>query len=371
MFHLAHRNLFQSKTKAVLAIGGVALALMLILSLDAVLAGLEGRIASFIENTGADVWVAQSGVRNMHMASSAIPRDVAGKVAQVDGVAQAIPVRYLTNAIVKDQQVYIAYVIGLPDGATIGAPRKMASGEPYPGPGEVVIDGALRQTGAQVGDVVRILGSDFRIGGLAEGLASTLSSLAFIRLDDFDRLLGNAASTSYVLVRVTPGSSPDDVAARIEATVPNVTASSTAVFADQERKVVRDMSTEIAVIMNLAGVLIGLAVMALSVYTATVSRLPEFGTLRAIGAARRHCYGVVLGQAAQTVVLAFALAVGLTYGVSVIAPLVDPLLYLQLTWSSAVKTALIAFIVAGAAAVAPIVQIAGVDPAIVFRRKVA
>lgn len=370
MLHLAHRNLFQSRAKAFMAIGGVALALMLILSLDAVLAGLEGRIASFIENTGADVWVAQSGVRNMHMASSTIPRSVVDRVASIDGVAEAVPARYLTNVLVKGDEQYVAYVIGLPEGATLGAPRSIAAGGAYPRAGEVVVDGALRQEGARVGDSVRILGSEFRIGGLADGLASTLSSLAFVRLDDLDRLLGNSATTSYVLVRVRNGSSPGEVASRIEASLPNVTASSTADFAHEERKVVRDMSTEVAVIMNLAGVLIGLSVMALSVYTATASRLPEFGLLRALGAARRHCYGVVVGQAVQTVGLAFALGLVLTYAVSVIAPLVDPLLYMQLTWVSAIKTALIALVVASVAAVIPIVQISGVDPAIVFRRKV-
>ena len=371
MLHLARRNLFQSRAKAAMAIGGVALAFMLVLSLDAVLAGLEGRIASFIERAGADVWIAQSGVRNMHMASSTIPRAVAEAAARVEGVAQAAPVRYLTNAVVWGDGQYIAYVIGLPEGSVMGTPTNVVSGEAFPGRGEVIVDGALRQQGAKVGDTVRILGSDFRIAGLAEGLASTLSSLAFIRLDDFDRLIGSTATTSYVLVRLAPGASADEVAARIEADVPNVTASSTALFADQERKVVRDMSTEIAVIMNLAGVLIGLAVMALSVYTATVSRLPEFGLLRALGAARRHCYGVVLGQAALTVALAFALGLAFTYAAALVAPLVDPLLYMQVTWSSVVKAGAISLLVAGIAAIAPIAQIAGVDPAIVFRRKFA
>lgn len=371
MLHLAHRNLFQSRAKALMAMGGVALAFMLILSLDAVLAGVEGRIASFIERTGTDVWVAQSGVRNMHMASSAIPRGVVGEVRAIDGVVDAAPVRYLSNVMVKDEKQYISYVIGLPEGATMGTPTGVVSGDAYPKAGEVVVDGALRQAGAKIGDTVRILGADFRIGGLAEGLASTLSSLAFIRLDDFDRLLGDAATASYVLVRVAPGASPDDVAARIEARVPSVTASSTGTFAAEERKVVRDMSTEIAVIMNLAGVLIGLAVMALSVYTATVSRLPEYGLLRALGAARRHCYGVVLGQAVLTVALGFALGLAFTYAASAVAPLADPLLYMQVTWPSILKAAAISFVVAGLAAIAPIAQISGVDPAIVFRRNVA
>ena len=371
MLHLAHRNLFQSRTKALLAIGGVALAFMLIFSLDAVLAGLEGRIAGFIEKTGADAWVAQSGVRNMHMASSTIPRAVVDQVRGIDGVVEAAPVRYFTNVMVKDGKQYLAYIIGLPGGATMGTPTRIVSGDAYPRPGEVVVDGALRQEGAKVGDAVRILGSDFRIGGLAEGLASTLSSLAFIRLDDFDRLLGNATTTSYVLVRVAPGASADEVAARIEAAVPAVTASSTKAFAEQERKVVRDMSTDIAAIMNLAGSLIGLAVMALSIYTATVSRLPEFGLLKALGASRRHCYGIVLGQAALTVALGFGLGLALTFAASLLAPLVDPLLYMQVTWSSVVKAAAISLVVAGLAAIAPIAQISGVEPAIVFRRKVA
>lgn len=371
MLHLAQRNLFQSRTKAVLAVAGVALAFMLMFSLDAVLAGLEGRIAGFIEKTGADVWVAQSGVRNMHMASSTIARATVDTVRGVDGVADAIPVRYLTNVIVRGDQRYIAYVIGLPVGSTMAAPVKIAAGDASPKPGEVVIDGALRQEGAKVGDTVRILGSDFRIGGLADGLASTLSSLAFIRLDDFDRLIGNATTTSYVLVRVSGGANADQVAGRIETAIPTVTASSTRLFAEQERKVVRDMSTEIAVIMNLAGFLIGLAVMALSIYTATVARLPEFGLLKALGASRRHCVVVVLAQAGVTVALGFGAGLALTFAASLVAPLVDPLLYMQLTWSSVVKAAAVSVVVAGLAAIAPIAQISGVDPAVVFRRKVA
>lgn len=371
MLHLARRNLFQSRTTAVTAMSGVALAFMLIFSLDAVLAGLEGRVALFIERTGADVWVAQSGVRNMHMASSTIPRAVADRVRSVDGVAEAAPLRYVSSVMVKDEKQYLAYVVGVPEGATMGTPPNVTRGDGYPKPGEMILDGALRQEGAQVGDTVRILGSDFRIGGLAEGLASTISSLAFIRLDDFDRLRGNATTTSYVLVRVAPGASTDGVAARIEAAVSGVTASSTTSFAEQERKVVRDMSTEIAVIMNLAGFLIGLAVMALSIYTATASRLPEFGLLKALGAAGRHCYGVVLVQAGVTVAVGLVAGLALTFAVSIVAPSIDPLLSMQVTWPSVAKAIGASFIVAALAAIAPMLQIAGLDPAMVFRRRFA
>lgn len=369
MFSLARHNLFQSRTKALMAIASVALAMMLVLSLDGILAGLENRIGAFIETAGADVWVAQAGVQNMHMASSSVPRGLADQVSQVPGVAEAMPMRYLTNVVVSGNDQYIAYVIGLPEGATMGRPKTLIAGPATPKTGQVVIDGALRKVGAKIGDRVRILGTEFTISGLSEGLASSLSSLAFIPLSDLDRLVGNDRTVSYVLVRAAPGVAAEALAADIASRIPGVTASTRATFAGEERRVVRDMSIEIAVIMNLAGLLIGLAVMGLSVYTTTVSRLPEYGMLKALGASTRRLAGVVVSQAAITVAIGLLVGLALAYATAFLAPRLDPILDLRITSDSVVKVAAISFIVAALSAIAPIVQIAGLDPAVVFRRR--
>ena len=77
MFHLAWRNLSQNRTQLLMGVGGVALALLLMLSLDALLAGSEEDLVAYIIQSGADVFVAQEGVKNMHMAASSITfRDV-------------------------------------------------------------------------------------------------------------------------------------------------------------------------------------------------------------------------------------------------------------------------------------------------------
>jgi hypothetical protein len=55
MMRLAFRNLFQSKMRLVISVGGVALALMLILSLDAIMAGIERQVTAYIDGAGADV----------------------------------------------------------------------------------------------------------------------------------------------------------------------------------------------------------------------------------------------------------------------------------------------------------------------------
>jgi hypothetical protein len=68
MTRLAFRNLFQNRVRLIISTGGVALALLLILALDAIFTGVEQRITAYIDYSGADIWVSQSDVFNMHMA---------------------------------------------------------------------------------------------------------------------------------------------------------------------------------------------------------------------------------------------------------------------------------------------------------------
>ena len=73
MFRLAFRNLTQNRPRFLLSVGGVGLALTLVLFFGAVFNGASSRLTVYIDHAGADVWVSQAGVRNMHMSSSALP----------------------------------------------------------------------------------------------------------------------------------------------------------------------------------------------------------------------------------------------------------------------------------------------------------
>jgi putative ABC transport system permease protein len=159
MIYLAFRNLFQNKTRLVLSIGGVALALMLIFALDAIFTGVERQITAYIRNSGADIFVSQSGVRNLHMASSAIPASLTNEVQDLKGVQTVTPILYLTNVVVIKDERNIAYIIGLPENASAGEPWKVSAGRIMPGPGEAVIDRQIAEkSGVGLGDSVEILG---------------------------------------------------------------------------------------------------------------------------------------------------------------------------------------------------------------------
>jgi len=368
MIRLAFRNLFQNKVRLVISVGGVALALLLILSLDAIFTGVERRITAYIDYSGADIWVSQSDVFNMHMASSSLPDSVAGKVRLVPGVASVSPILYLTNNIVAGDERNLAYIIGLPEQAEFGGPWDLAAGVSLPGEGEAVIDrGVAEKSGVRLGDRVEILGEEFEVTGLSEGTSSLVNSVAFISLDDFETMRGSYDTISFLLVKVIEGESPEVVASRIEARVRDVTAQTRAEFAGQERQVVKDMSTDVITIMNLIGFLIGLAVMALTVYTSTLSRRREYGMLKALGARNADLYRTVLAQAILSVLLGFLCGLVITWLLTLIIPFLGSGLSMEVSPASLLKVGGVSTILAVVSAMIPIRQIAGLDPVIVFR----
>ncbi len=368
MVRLALRNLLQKKTRLVVAVSGVALALSLILALDAIFEGAQQRLTAYIDESGADVFVAQRGVRTMHMSGSTLPSSAVDEIRRVPGVASADAILYVSSPVVVGSRRTPAYVIGVAPDATAGLPWRVAEGQRIPRPGQAVIDRVVAsQSGAGVGDTVRILGLDLTVVGLADGTVNLVNSIAFIAIEDFARVRGGPPSVSYVLVKATPGESSLSLARRIETDVAGVTALPRQEFAREERDLTRDMMTDIITVMNMVGFLIGLSVLALTVYIATFARRAEFGVLKAIGAGNSHLYRVVLVQAAFSVASGLALAMGLTFALVVVVPLFAPELTLAVNLASLAKVAGLSLVIAGLAAVLPIRQIAGVDPAVVFR----
>jgi putative ABC transport system permease protein len=220
-----------------------------------------------------------------------------------------------------------------------------------------------------LGGKVEILGKEFEVVGLTEETSSLVNSVAFVSMDDFAELRGSYDTFSFLLVKVKDGESPVAIAQLIEARVRDVTVQTTEAFANQERKVVKDMSTDVITIMNLIGFLIGLAVMALTVYTATLARRSEYGVLKALGARNRHLYRAVLAQALISVAIGFAVGLAITLLLSAVVPRLGQSMVLQVSSASMFKVGGLSLVIAGISAVLPIRQISGLDPAMVFRGK--
>jgi len=367
MFYLAWRNLSQSRTQFLLGVGGVALALLLMLALDALLAGSEEDLVAYIEQSNADIFVAQEGVKNMHMAASAITlRDM--RLAEHNPeVVSASPILYTTSVVKAGDSDVLSYIIGFDPDEPLGGPEEVVAGTAVVHSDEVIIDDAVaRSQNLVLGDEVEIMGHTFTVVGLTRGLTNIVNSISFISLRDFQKLRPGDA-VSYALLDVAPGANLAQVAAAINGRNPDVLALPTAAFSREERQIIKDMSVEILNIMNLSGFLIGLAVTALTLYTGTLRKRQEYGVLKAIGARNRHLYSVVAVQAALSLVLGFVAAIGLVWLLGQVVPLLVPGMGLALTQTGVTRVLVSALLIGVAAALTPAWQLARLDPAQVFR----
>src|SRR5512143_584810 len=109
---LATRNLFQDKTRLALSVGGVGLAVMLILLLNGFLTGMYRQITSYFEHSTGSIVVAQKGVRNLLGATSLLPPDAVARAEAVPGVAKAVPI--LSQFVILDlhDKKQPAYLVG-------------------------------------------------------------------------------------------------------------------------------------------------------------------------------------------------------------------------------------------------------------------
>lgn len=367
MINLAWRNLKQSRTQFILGVGGVALALLLMLSLDALLADSEEDLVAYIEQSGADIFVSQAGVKNMHMASSAITWQDMALAERVPGVVSASPILYTTTVLKTSEADVLSYIIGFDPDEPLGGPPQVVSGTAVVAQGDVIVDEAIaRSQKLTLGDEVEIMGQTFTIVGLTRGLTNIVNSISFIHIQDFQAVRGEAV-ISYALLDVAADKNSEQVAAAINGRSDNILALTTTDFSREERRIIQDMSVEILNIMNLSGFLIGLAVTALTLYTSTLRKRQEYGVLKAIGAKKRHLYTVVAVQAALSLVLGFAVAISLVWLLGQLVPLLVPGMGLTLTQTGVSRVLAASLIIGIIAALFPAWQLAGLDPAEVFR----
>ena len=360
---IARRTLFIERRRAALGVGGVALALLIVLALGAVFDGAMREVTRYIDTADADVFVAQSGVRNMHMSLSALPSDALADVRSTDGVERADPILYETGSLRVGEERQLSYLIGYEPGR-VGGPAEITDGE-EPGPGEIVLDaGAADKLGVDVGDEVSAMGRPWQVSGLTQGLTNITNTISFVRFTDFADAREMRGTVSYILVAA---SDPKAVATSIERQT-GLEALTTEEFSIEERRIVQDMSADIMRIMTVSGLLIGLMVVVLVLYSATLSRLRDIGLMKAIGASNPRVATLVLVQAAWTVMPALSIALVTTLGLSVALRTVGAGVSMWLSPGAVARVGAAALLLGAVGAMAPLARVVRVEPASVFRR---
>ncbi|MDP1809243.1 MAG: ABC transporter permease [Actinomycetota bacterium] len=365
---LGLKNLFQEKTKLAISVGGIACALLLILILGGIFTGFERQATAYIINSKASLWVMQKGVANMHMANTVLPAGRRDAIIAVPGVRRVAAILYLSGYIKIKGAKTLSYVVGYDRGEFTGGPWSMAKGKKDLSDDQVILAESLAaKRGVGVGDTITVLGRRMEIAGLSRETFSMANTITFVNRDAMESMIHAPGRRSYFLVSVDRGRNPGKVAAKIEQRVGGVNAMTAPAFAQSERRLIRQMGIDMINAMSVIGFIIGVMVVGLTIFTATLEKSRDYGILKAVGAARWRLYLIVFEQALISVALGFIAGLGLAVGARLVIERLFPEMQLAFAPGDIAKAAIAMVAIAILASYVPIRRVAKLDPMIVFK----
>ncbi len=368
MVSIARKNLFQEKTRLLISVGGVAFAVLLISILLGLYEGILVISGSYISGTSADVWVMQEGASDMFHSFSLLPSGTRDRLLQIGGVERAYGL--VTRNIevpIKGENVSV-YLIGYDTSSGVGGPVKIFAGKDTVSGKEIIIDRVFASKhGFWLNDKIEFRDEEYKVVGISEGGNMMLYQFAFISKEAAEELLDQRGFVNFVLLSLKSPRSAEKVSKKIKDDIPQVSAFPRDEFVVKNRKTIAESFVPIIGVLVAIAFIVGLVIIGLTIYTATVEKIREYGVLKAIGATNPQLYGLIFEQALTSALLGFIAGIGLLYlfvrAIDTFAP--EFPVYFKPAYLAAVFFAVV--LMSLFASYIPVRRVARVDPAIVFK----
>jgi putative ABC transport system permease protein len=283
-------NMKNKPMRSLLSLLLIGVPVTLILALVGLSHGMLEDSARRTRGIGADIIVRPPG-------SSLLTLSGAPLREKMVGFLQGQPhVRLAVGAISQPIQTpLVATGIDLAQFDQMSGGFTFIEGGPFQRPGDVIIDRYYAaQQKKHAGDHIRLLEHDWRICGIIEG--GKLARIVF-PLKVLQDLTSNSGSISQVYLKLDNPANTGEVIKELKAKLPDYPIYSmdefTSLFNVNNIAGLREF---IGVIMAI-GVIIGFAVVCLSMYMAVLQRTREIGILKSLGASRGFILRIIVAEA--------------------------------------------------------------------------
>ena len=305
MWSIAVRTLIVDRGKLLTALVGVVFSIVLVNIQGGLFLGLIRKAGLLVDHGEAEIWVGHKNMHNVDFPRD-IPRRWVHRIRAVPGVLRAEP--YLlgfTDMTLPSGGFEQVLVVGVDSESFLGSAWNMVEGRP---------DSILQTDGIIIdqcelekleypalGEVRELGGRRARIVGMSRGIMGFLvTPYAFTTYDRAAAYVQKKPeSCSYVLVNIEPGADARAVCAAIRQRVPEVDAFPKEVYSRISSNFWMTR-TGLGISFGAAtllGLLVGMVMVAQTLYALVLDRLGEFGTLKAIGATEGQVYSILLIQA--------------------------------------------------------------------------
>jgi putative ABC transport system permease protein len=269
--------------------------------------------------------------------------------------------------MLHDQQSLL-YLVGFDPAAPISGPARIVSGSSEVGEDGIIVDEVFaRKHDVHLGEHLTLNGITLRVTGISSGGDMVMFQYAYVSTPIARRVLAMQDVDNALLVRLAPDADRRDVAARIASLSPRLLVRDTAAVVAVNQRVITDSFLPVITVLLVIGFAVGVAVIGLTIYSAVLEKRREYGVIKALGARADQLVVAIATQAMLAAVIGYAVGIGLAVAARAAATRWVPAFVSQIVAADLLWIAGATVAMAVLASAIPLVRIARIDPAEVFR----
>ncbi|MGB5181558.1 MAG: ABC transporter permease [Xanthobacteraceae bacterium] len=374
IFKLAARNLFHDRLRFAATITGIVFSMVLVSVQMGLFVSFRTMVTTMIDHAPADLWIMPLGTKCFEDPALLDERE-RFRALSVPGVAAAVPVLVsFAQWHIPSGGITPVLLIGSDRNEVGLQPWNIIAGDPYDLsiPDAVAVDRSyferLGTTG--LGDTVEIRDLRAKIRLVTQGIRSfTTTPYVFTPLDRARTYAGISPNkATYLLVRLQSGANAESVRSRLNESLAKAEALTPDAFRSRSRSFWLFGTGAGAALFAgaLLGMIVGVVIVAQTLYASTKEFSNEFATLRAIGSSSGYIYTVIIMQAFLSAAVGFGIAAAI--GMVIVKATADSALPVLIPPGLMASLFLLTVAMCVVSAIAAIVHIMRTDPAVVFTR---
>ena len=344
---LVLENLKHKPMRSLLSILLIGVPVTLILCLVGLSHGMLEDSARRTRGIGADIIVRPPGTSLLTLSGAPMTASLVDYFRKLPHVTLAMGV--VNHPI---QTTLVATGIDLRDFDKMSGGFTYIEGGPFHGSNEVILDRYYAaQQGVHAGGRINLLNREWRVAGVIEGgkLARIVFPVAVLQ-----DLTSNTGKFSQIYLKLDNPANTAAVIRDLKAAMPDYQIYSTAEFLSLFSVNNIQGLHEFIVVIMVIGVIIGFAVVCLSMYMAVLQRTREIGILKSLGASKVFILRIILTEALLLGVGGTLLGILMSFGawwlIRTIVPASIPMIIVYSWWP---KAGLITLIGTGLGALYP------------------
>lgn len=375
MASLAIKNLFHEKVRLVVTLTGIVFSVILTAVQLGIFLGFIEASTGVIANSNADLWIISRDVTHVEQGVE-FSESKLYEVLETPGVERAEKHIVSLGAQVKkpDGSDEGVTLVGFDLNSGMGAPWNITRGaiKDLKQPDAIFVDElyAEEKLGVtKIGQVIELNRRRARVVGFTRGIRIFTSQPAvftsFKNAQSYLNLQEN--QTLYLLVKTAPSHDlkavQNDLAGRL--TDVEVLTRNELVYRQGMYWVIGTGAGITVLIAAALAIIVGVVIVAQTIYSATVDHIREYGTLKAMGATNFYLYKIIVTQSVVSGLIAFVIGIAVSLVISRVS--MNGTLAIIVNWQLVLALFGLTITMCAGASIVAIRKATTIDPAMVFK----